>query len=341
MSGTLSYPIAEVPPSGVRHRVADGVYWLRFPLPFALDHINLWLLEDNGGWTVVDTGLGVRPSQKIWKGLLAEQLDGKPLTRVIVTHYHPDHLGLAGWLEQETGAEVWISRGEWALANVICDSPEVDTIERLRGFLGGHGLSGDDLDKVAGKGNGFRRVVQPLPSAPGFLSAGDVITINGDDWAVHVGCGHSPEHVCLYRDRDHLLISGDQVLPTISSNLNVRAAEPDADPVTDFVDSLKALRDKLPDDTLVLPAHGLPFRGLRARVDALALHHDEQLDRVQAACRERPQSAFDMLPVLFDRKLDVQQLMFAMGESIAHLNCLMQQGRVQREQVEGIWRFRG
>ncbi|WP_290524816.1 MBL fold metallo-hydrolase [Alcanivorax sp.] len=340
MTASLSYPIPDVPPSGERCRVADGVYWLRFPLPFALDHINLWLLEDNEGWTVVDTGLGVRPSQKIWKGLLADQLDGRPLKRVVVTHYHPDHLGLAGWLEQETGAQVWISRGEWALANTICDSPEVDTIERLRNFLGGHGLSGDDLDKVAGKGNGFRRVVQPLPSSPGFLSAGDAVTINGEGWDVHVGCGHSPEHICLYREKDHLLISGDQVLPTISSNLNVRAAEPDMDPVTDFVDSLKALRDNLPEDTLVLPAHGLPFRGLRARVDALAAHHEEQLERVQAACRERPQSAFDMLPVLFDRKLDVQQLMFAMGESIAHLNCLMQQGRVQREQVDGIWRFR-
>lgn len=339
MTGTLSYPFPDIPPTASRHEVAPGVYWLRFPLPFALDHINLWLLRDNTGWTVVDTGLGVRPSQKIWKALLAEQLDGLPLTRVIVTHYHPDHLGLAGWLQQETGAEVLISRGEWELTNIICDAPEADTIERLRTFLGGHGLRGEHLDKVAGKGNGFRRVVQPLPVSPGFLSAGDSLSINGQCWQVHVGCGHSPEHLCLYREQDHLLISGDQVLPTISSNLNVRAAEPDMDPVTDFVDSLKALRDNLPDDTLVLPAHGLPFRGLRARVDALVEHHDEQLDRVQSACRERPQSAFDILPVMFDRKLDVQQLMFAMGESIAHLNCLMQQGRVQREQVDGIWRF--
>ncbi len=336
---SLQYPFADLPSSGQRFKVADGVYWLRFPLPFALDHINLWLLEDTGGWTVVDTGLGIRPSQSIWKGVLAEQLDGKPLTRVIVTHYHPDHLGLAGWLEQETGAQVWISRGEWVLANDICDSPERDTIERIRTFLGRHGLGGDDLDKVAGKGNGFRRVVQPLPANPCFLAAGDALTINGQRWAVHVGCGHSPEHLCLYREEDHLLISGDQVLPTISSNLNVRASDPDMDPVTDFVNSLKALRDNLPDDTLVLPAHGLPFRGLRERVDALVHHHEEQLDRVQAACQQHPQSAFDMLPVLFNRKLDVQQLMFAMGESIAHLNCLMLQGRVARREVDGVWRF--
>ncbi|MZR61412.1 MBL fold metallo-hydrolase [Alcanivorax sp. DP30] len=339
MSNTLAYPFSEIPPSAIRMEVASGVFWLRFPLPFALDHINLWLLRDGDGWTVVDTGLGVRPSQKIWKSLIGEQLDDLPLTRVIVTHYHPDHLGLAGWLEQETGAEVLISRGEWALTNSICDSTDTQTVDRLRHFLGSHGLLGDDLNKVAGKGNGFRRVVQPLPTEPGFLAAGDTLCIDGKNWIVHVGCGHSPEHLCLYRHEDHLLISGDQVLPTISSNLNVRASEPDADPVTDFVDSLKALRDNLPEDTLVLPAHGLPFRGLRARVDALVDHHDEQLDRVQAACQQRPQSAFDLLSVLFNRKLDVQQLMFAMGESIAHLNCLMLQGRVQREQVDGIWRF--
>lgn len=336
---SLQYPFPDLPSSGQRFKVAEGVYWLRFPLPFALDHINLWLLEDDAGWTVVDTGLGVRPSQKIWKGLLAEQLDSKPLTRVIVTHYHPDHLGLAGWLEQETGADVLISRGEWALASTICDSSDTQTVERLREFIGSHGLAGDDLDKVAGKGNGFRRVVQPLPTQPGFLAAGDTVTINGECWQIHVGCGHSPEHLCLYRDSDRLLISGDQLLPTISSNLNVRSSEPDADPVTDFVDSLKALRDNLPEDTLVLPAHGLPFRGMRARINALVAHHDEQLERVEAACKESPRSAFDMLPVLFNRKLDVQQLMFAMGESIAHLNCLMQQGRVRRERVDGIWKF--
>ena len=341
MSECLSYPQRDVPPSAQRQRVAEGVYWLRFPLPFALDHINLWLLEDHQGWTVVDTGLGVRASQKIWKQILAEQLDGKSLTRVIVTHYHPDHLGLAGWLEKETGAQVWISRGEWALANVICDSAETDTIQRIHTFLGSHGLSGDDLEKVAGKGNGFRRVVQPLPAHPGFLSAGDSISINGERWVVHVGNGHSPEHVCLYREKDHVLISGDQVLPTISSNLNVRAAEPDADPVTDFIDSLTALRDNLPDDTLVLPAHGLPFQGLRVRINALIHHHDEQLERVEIACRATPSSAYEMLPVLFNRSLDVQQLMFAMGESIAHLNCLLRQERVARRDVDGVWMFSG
>lgn len=335
----LIYPLTDLPPAGQRFKVAEGVFWLRFPLPFALDHINLWLLEDNHGWVIVDTGLGVRRSREIWQQLLAEQLDGKPVTRVIVTHYHPDHLGMAGWLQQQCDVPVIMSRGEWQLATSICNASDAQTIERFKGFLGSHGLQGEDLAKVAGKGNGFRRVVMPLPERPEFVGEGDTLSINGELWRVYIGRGHAPEHLCLYRSTDRVLLSGDQVLPTISSNLMVRPTEPDANPVTAFVDSLTVIRDALPEDTLVLPAHGLPFRGLRTRINALVDHHAEQLDQVQTACRDQPHSAHDMLPVMFKRQLDVQQMMFAMGESIAHLNCLLEQGRVQREQHDGLWLF--
>ncbi|MDX1803500.1 MAG: MBL fold metallo-hydrolase [Alcanivorax sp.] len=319
--------------------MAEGVYWLRFPLPFALDHINLWLLQDNAGWTLVDTGLGVRRSRELWQQLLAEQLDGKPLTRVIVTHYHPDHLGMAGWLQQQVDATVVMSRGEWQLASAICEASDSQTKARFRDFLGSHGLHGDQLEQVAGRGNGFSRVVMPMPQTPQLVAAGDTLCIDGDAWHIHVGRGHSPEHLCLFRASDNVLISGDQVLPTISSNLMVRPTEPEADPVSDFVDSLLAIRDALPAETLVLPAHGQPFHGLHPRIDSLANHHREQLDVVLAACRNQPRSAHDILPIMFRRQLDVQQLMFAMGESIAHLNCLAGQGRVHREQRDGLWLF--
>jgi len=335
----LIYPFTDLPPAAQRFKVADGVFWLRFPLPFALDHINLWLLEDNQGWVIVDTGLGVRRSREIWQQLLAEQLDGKPVTRVIVTHYHPDHLGMAGWLQQQCEAPVIMSRGEWQLATSICHATDAQTIERFRGFLGSHGLQGEDLDKVAGKGNGFRRVVMPLPESPEFVAEGDTLNINGERWQVYIGRGHAPEHLCLYRRADRVLLSGDQVLPTISSNLMVRPTEPNANPVTAFVESLTVIRDALPEDTLVLPAHGLPFRGLHTRINTLVDHHAEQLDQVHAACCEQPHNAHDVLPVMFKRQLDVQQMMFAMGESIAHLNCLLEQGRVQREDRDGIWLF--
>ncbi|EKF74958.1 hypothetical protein A11A3_05876 [Alcanivorax hongdengensis A-11-3] len=336
---SLHYPFTDLPPAGQRFKVADGVYWLRFPLPFALDHINLWLLEDLHGWVIVDTGLGVRRSREIWQQLLSDQLDGKPVTRIIVTHYHPDHLGMAGWLQQHCQAPVILSQGEWQLATAICEASDSQTIERFKGFLGSHGLRGDKLDKVAGKGNGFRRVVMPMPQAPEFVGAGDRLSINGENWRIHIGRGHAPEHLCLYREHDQVLISGDQVLPTISSNLMVRPTDPQADPVTAFVDSLLAIREALPAQTLVLPAHGLPFRGLHERINDLAAHHDSQLEQVLDACRHQPCNAHDILPVLFDRTLDVQQLMFAMGESIAHLNCLAGQGRVHREQRDGLWLF--
>ena len=336
---SLDYPFTELPLAGQRFKVAEGVFWLRFPLPFALDHINLWLLEDTHGWVILDTGLGVRRSREIWQQLLAEQLDGKPVTRVVVTHYHPDHLGMAGWLEQHCGVPVTMSHGEWQLADSICTASDAQTIERFKAFLASHGLLGDDLNKVAGKGNGFRRVVMPLPKSPDFIGEGDLLLINGEPWQVYIGRGHSPEHLCLYREKDHVLLSGDQVLPTISSNLMVRPTEPEANPVMAFVDSLTVIRDALPKDTLVLPAHGLPFRGLHARINALEDHHSQQLEQVLVACGQQPHNAHDMLPVMFKRELDVQQMMFAMGESIAHLNCLLEQGKVQREERNGIWYF--
>lgn len=336
---SLDYPFTDLPPTGQRFQVADGVYWLRFPLPFALDHINLWLLEDNHGWTLVDTGLGVRRSRKIWQQLLTEQLDGKPLQRIVVTHHHPDHLGMAGWLQEQTGAAMFTSRGEWDLVQSICQTPDTETRSSYHAFLSSHGLFGDTLDRAVGNGNGFRRVLQPLAHSPGFLGAGDTLTVNGDTWHIYIGRGHAPEHLCLYRPRDQVLISGDQVLPTISSNLMVSPLLPEDDPVTGFVDSLTAIRDALPEKTLVLPAHGLPFFGLHQRINELVAHHDSQLAKVLDACQSGPVNAHDLLPMMFRRELDGQQMMFAMGESLAHLNCLWKQGKIHRQQQQGVCYF--
>ncbi|MBF5058000.1 hypothetical protein Y5W_03294 [Alcanivorax sp. 521-1] len=335
MSSALQYPFTEPPASGHRIQVAPGVHWLHFPLPFSLDHINLWLLEDGDDWTLVDTGFGSRATRELWRAAFDSALDGRPIRRILVTHYHPDHIGQAAWLAGHFQAPVWMTEGEWALTHRLQTASDEAVAEGFRHLFGRHGLGGDALDTLAGRGNSYRKVMPELPPAPEIIAEGDAVSINGDTWRVHIGRGHAPEHACLYRERDRLLISGDQVLPTISSNLTVRAHEPDDDPVTDFVDSLRALRAALPRDTLVLPAHGLPFRGLHERIDDLCAHHDEQLDAARDACAERPLTAFDLLPVLFKRELDSRQLMFAMGESIAHLNCLHALGRVRREERDG------
>ncbi|MCH2557582.1 MAG: MBL fold metallo-hydrolase [Alcanivorax sp.] len=336
MSSVLQHPFNEPPAPGARREVAPGVHWLYFPLPFALDHINLWLIEDGDGWTLVDTGFGSAGTRDVWRTAFDDALEGRPIRRILVTHYHPDHVGQAAWLAETFQAPVWMTGGEWALTRRLHQASDDEVGEGFRQLFGRHGLPDDALETLAGRGNVYRRVLGPLPSSPTLIAGGDRLEIGGDAWRVHIGRGHAPEHACLYRERDRLLISGDQVLPRISSNLTVRAHEPDDDPVTDFVDSLRALRAALPEDTLVLPAHGLPFRGLHQRIDDLCAHHDEQLDAARAACVERPLTAFDLLPVLFKRELDNHQLMFAMGESIAHLNCLHATGRVRREERDGV-----
>ena len=332
---SLQYPFTEVPPPGERLEVAPGVYWLHFPLPFALDHINLWLLADGDGWTLVDTGLAGSHTREIWQSAFTRALEGKPIRRIIVTHYHPDHIGQAAWLAGQFAAPVLMTAGEWELAAQIHAASDDDTGDGFRRFFGLHGLGGDTLEHLAGRGNTYRKLIPELPPQPEIIAAGDAITINGDTWRVHIGRGHAPEHACLFREHDQVLISGDQVLPRISSNLAVRSSVPDEDPVTQFTDSLRALKAALPANTLVLPAHGKPFLGLHERVDDLCAHHDEQLDAARDACAEQPRTAYDILPVLFQRELGASQIMFAMGESIAHLNCLYAAGRVTRKDHDG------
>lgn len=333
------YLVHEHPRPGDKLRVADGVYWLHLPLPMALDHINVWLIDDGDGWVVVDTGLGTSALRQLWEAVIANTLDGKPIRRIVLTHFHPDHVGLAAWLEQRFDAEIVMTHGEWQRMCEVFERSDDDADSSFRELMMVHGLQTPDVDAVVGGGNMYRRVVPALPPTPHFVEAGDELTIDGRQWHVYIGRGHAPEHACLYRADDHVLLAGDQVLPRISSNISVAPDEPDADPVSDFVDSLQALKMALPADSLVLPGHGLPFRGLAERVDDLVQHHAEQLTAAETACRTQAQTAFGLLPVLFKRELKGAQILFAMGESIAHLNNLCLHGRAQREHRGNCWTF--
>lgn len=328
------------PQPGQRWQVADGVHWLHFPLPMALNHVNVWLLDDADGWLLVDTGLGSTASRELWDTVIDSVLDGKPIRRIVVTHYHADHIGLAGWLARRFDAEVLITHAEWSAAQQLHGCSDADCDHRYRQLLSAHGLHGADLEAAAGGGNGYRRIVAELPPSAQFIAAGEALTIGGREWRVHIGHGHAPEHACLYRADDQLLVAGDQVLPRISSNLSVSPEEPDTDLICPFLESLQALKTALPADTLVLPGHGRPFRGLGERVDDLHRHHRRQLDAVERACRDQPQTACQLLPVLFQRELNGFQMMLAMGEAIAHLNCLRAHGRAHGAFHGGCWHFR-
>ena len=331
----IEYLFDAPPHAGELIEVAPGVHWLRMPLPFALEHINLWLLDDNDGWTIVDCGFGSDETRACWEAIFAQRLGGKPVTRILVTHFHPDHFGLAAWLAERwrvpvrmTAPEFAAARGWFAARDPFRRAAHVALYRR-------HGLA---LADDHARGNLFKRGVPVLPESIAPLADGQRIAIGGRDWRVIAGYGHSPEHAALYCDALKVLIAGDMVLPRISTNVSVQAAAPDADPLGLFLDSL-ARYAELDADARVLPSHGLPFRGLRERIAALTAHHRERLDEIHAACA-RPHTGAELMPLIFRRALDAQQTMFAMGETLSHANYLHHRRRLERMHgSDGIYRF--
>lgn len=335
--GGLAFPFPDAPRPGVAVTVADGLWWLRMPLPFALDHINLWLLRDGEGVTVVDTGFNAQATRDAWDEVFRQH---PPAVRMIATHYHPDHLGLAGWLAQRFGIDLWTTQAEFLTAHAVWEASAGYEPGSLTALFRAHGLAGERLEAVDDRGNHYRRAVWPLPRTYRRLSDGETFTVDGRAWRVIVGTGHAPEHAALHCPSLGVLISGDMLLPRISTNTSVWPPEPDGDPVGQFLVSIRRFTE-LPEDTLVLPAHGLPFRGIAARVAALEAHHAERLGELLEASRAAPVTAADALPVLFRRPLDNHQLFFAMGEAIAHLNHLLRRGALTRSRdAGGVYRFR-
>lgn len=333
----LRFRWPEPPPPGAALDVAPGVKWLRMPLPFALDHINLWLLADKERWAAIDCGYGDAATRALWERHFRDTLAGKPIGRVIATHYHPDHLGNAAWLATRWSCPVAMPQAEYLTAHAVADERGGYGTGPTSALFRMHGMSDEHLAAFAARGNPYRRGVPELPRVHQRLLAGDEIAIGLERWRVIPGYGHSPEHACLHSAGLNVLISGDMLLPTISTNVSVWPVEPDGDPLRRFLSSLHRFAE-LPSDTLVLPSHGLPFVGAHARVEQLHAHHLARLAELEAAA-ERPVTAAEMLPVLFRRELDTQQRFFAMGEAIAHLNHLWHAGRLVRSSQGGVLRF--
>jgi glyoxylase-like metal-dependent hydrolase (beta-lactamase superfamily II) len=334
----LQFPVAAPPGPGEGLPIAPGVQWLRMPLPFALDHINLWLLADGPGWTIVDTGYAMPRTKELWEQVFAEQLRGLPITRVIVTHYHPDHIGLADWLTQRWRAPLFTTEKEWLSAGVMSQGAE-DIGPLRHNFARRAGLDEAASELFGERENSYRRGVPSVPAGFRRIADGMAIEIGGREWRVIVGEGHAPELACLYCAETGVLISGDQVLPRISPNISVQAHEPDGDPLALYLASLAKLRNAVPREAFVLPSHNLPFFGLHRRIDTLAAHHQARCDEVIAAWK-LPKTAVELMRVLFRRALDGHQTGFALGETLAHLNYLMHQGALDCELgADGVSRF--
>lgn len=329
----LTYPMPDAPAPGAAVEVARGVLWLRFALPFQLNHVNVYVLRDGDGWTVIDTGLRTPDAVAAWEAALAGPLDGRPIRRLICTHMHPDHIGLAGWLCQRSAAPLLMSRLEYVTARMLMAEEAGDAPEDGERYFRAAGWSEGQIDRWRAEYGGFAKGVSPMPRSYLRLSDEDVIQIDGDDWTVVVGSGHSPEHVCLWRRSDDVFLAGDQVLPRISSNVSVWPTEPEADPLGDWMGSLAKLRDLLPEGELVLPAHGEPFHGVHARLDALKRGHETALKRLERTLRQ-PSRVIDGFPAVFGRAVGDGVLGMATGEAQAHLNYLEKRGRAQRTRDE-------
>ncbi len=337
----IDYLFEGTPEPGTTLEVVPGVRWLRMPLPMALDHINLYLLDAGDGWWVVDTGFGVGPTEELWEQIFANELGGRPIVAVVSTHYPPDHPGMAGWLCERWRAPFYMTQGEYlsglAFSRMRPEHWSWTSAQHLRRC----GFDEAAIDRAQERFGGFGPYIRPMPTAYRRLCDGDSLRIGEHTWHVVVGRGHSPEHACLYCESLNVLLSGDQVIPRITSNISVMGGEPEANPLKDWLESLELMLARLPADAVVLPAHNAPFRGLHPRLRQLIEHHEGHLLALEEACSADEPTAMELLPVLFSRKLDENQIGLAVGECIAHLNYLLQRGQVQRREDEaGHYRYR-
>jgi glyoxylase-like metal-dependent hydrolase (beta-lactamase superfamily II) len=334
---SLTYPYPDVPAPGTALEVAPGVRWLSMPLPFQLDHINLWLVDEgDGGWTIVDTGIATAETRALWDEIFRTVLNVK---RVILTHYHPDHAGNAAWICDRFGIELWTTQGEYLTAHAVRAGTAGYTGEAVLNVFRRNGLDPEHQRGMSGRNNRYAELVPDFPHSYRRIIEGDFIKMGKHRWRAIVGHGHAPEHLSLYCEALNTVIAGDMLLSTISTNVSVWSIDPEGDPLRLFLDSIARYRE-LPPEVLVLPSHGKPFRGAHERVAQLEAHHEARFDELKKSLEEGPKSAGELLPVLFRRKLDAHQTFFAMGEAIAHLHYLYYAGAATRALGDdGIMRY--
>src|SRR5262245_58780856 len=336
----LSFPWDAPPAPGVVSEIAPGIMWFRLALPFLLDHVNIYLIEDQKGWTLIDTGLGDRATERAWEQLLAGALKAHPITRIIVTHFHPDHVGSAGWRLERFDVALYMSATEYLLSLNMHLDPGALEADHYRRFYRKHGLDDATTQNVVTKGHEYLRIVSGLPKTYRRLIAGVLIKIGSRQFEVLTGGGHSPEQIMLLSRADKIFFAADQVLAKISPNVSVAAVDPAGDPLGIYLRSLGALKTSVPEDVLVLPGHQLPFVGLHLRAEQLERHHLARCAAIAAACRTAPRSAAELIPSIFERRLDAHQMGFAFSEVLAHVNYMLRQGELSvvpgRDAVERV-----
>ncbi|MFD0981721.1 MBL fold metallo-hydrolase [Tropicimonas aquimaris] len=335
----IRYPRPTPPVEGEAVELAEGVLWMRLPLPMALDHVNIYAFDEGDGWTIIDAGISSRRVRALWESMMQTgPLAGKPVRRVILTHHHPDHVGLAGWFQAEHGAELVASRTAWLYARMLTLDVQESWPKETLDFYRAAGMEPAIFaERAAGRPFNFADTVWPMPLGFSRISEGDTIRLGGRTWDVRMGNGHAAEHATFWSRDDSLVLGGDQLLPSISPNLGVYPTEPEADPVGDWLESCERLSDHARDDQLVLPGHKLPFYGLPTRLRQLIDNHHGALDRLLDHLKE-PRTAHDCFPALYRRQIGAGEYGLALVESVGHLNHLYHSGKVTRRRREdGAW----
>lgn len=334
----LDFPFAEPPAPGRAIEIRPGLRWARFALPFRLDHVNIWLLEDADGWTVIDSGIYDERTRAQWEELIAGDLAKHPIRRVVATHFHPDHVGCAGWLVERFRAAFYMPRSEWLFARMLTLEEGDEAVTTWSDWYRRHGVAPDVVGKMVGRGGYYSRSVSKIPTRYRRLVSGETYELSGRAWRVATFGGHAPEQATFDCAADGLFISADQLLPQISPNVSVTPAEPDGDPLAEFLTALDVM-EQIGDDRLVLPMHGLPFRGLTTRVGQLRSHHEQRLTKVLELAA-KPSTIVELCAGLFRHDLDLQQMSFAIGEALAHANHLVRQGKLRRTtDADGVDRY--
>ncbi|MEM7081841.1 MAG: MBL fold metallo-hydrolase [Pseudomonadota bacterium] len=331
----IRYAFDQAPAVGDATEIFPGLLWARLGLPMALDHINVWISRSDQQSVIIDTGINTRTSKETWQTLFSKYVAPRTLAKVVATHLHPDHVGLAGWLTREHDCELYMTRSEYLLCRTLCFDSSLEIPEEALAFYRAAGITEEQLKLYSSMYGGFGRAVTPLPQSYRRLQEGDTLDLCDETWTILVGNGHSPEHACLFNAERNVLISGDQILPRISSIIAVWPTEPEADPLGDWLQSCRRFAHDVAADTLVLPSHGLPFYGAPARLRQLIDHHESSLEQLFARC-STPQRAIDVFDVLFHSAIDDSNRVMAVGETMAHFNHLRHQGRIERERIDGV-----
>lgn len=323
-------PPPSIPPrDGVPIELWPGIFWLRLPLPYRLNHVNVYLVEDGGGWALIDAGLGNAATEQIWQRLFSAA-PGWRITRVIATHFHPDHVGMAGWIAQRFAVPLYMSQSEYLMALSIHLDPAALEAAHFVDFYLDHGLDPEETQQIVTKGHSYLRIVRSLPPTFRRLCAGDELLIGRRSFKVLTGGGHAPEQVLLYCRSEKLLFAADQVLNRISPNVSVWPVDPDGNPLGLYLRSLGDIAAELPGDVLVLPGHDVPFNSLHRRIAELTAHHEGRCALILDACLDAPRSAAELVPFVFRRKFGPHEMSFAFGEVLAHVNHLLACGRLER-----------